>query len=204
MNMTFYKLWNDDIYFAVPDYGGSGIYRLFADKLANGWDYLPPYSDAWDSSHQRIFRQHDAEIVDPPALDFSFPDLPPIPDPPEEGWKEYFRPKAYANTSDYYNLFKFLSGRDSKHITVYVVLEEDLYESMSGDGKFLYLKDASLNGNIYKRYSKEPNILNGNFTRYHQRQFLLSWDDDFFFSNDFRPGIFENYELNEVLQILEK
>jgi hypothetical protein len=205
MEIKFYKDWKDDFYFAVPDMGFKGIFKLNLYKPGNKeWQYLPPQSDGWDSAHQYIFRQHDGIEIDPFELDFKLPDLPPIPEPPPEGWKEHFREKAHARVNDYPHLFSALSDNSKRRLIVYVILYEDQYETSSGDGKFLYFAGAFTNRDTFLSRKNELDASAGHWYVYHAREFTLEWDEDFYFSNDFEVRTFEHFTFEDTLTSLER
>ena len=83
-----------------------------------------------------------------------------------------------------------------------MVLDEDIYESMMGDGKSLDFKIAFFDEKQANAFVKK-NHLNGGYAC-HIRQFTLSWDEKPYFSDDLSPGGFEHYKLLEVLTSLAR
>ncbi|MGD2171373.1 MAG: hypothetical protein PVJ78_05200 [Gammaproteobacteria bacterium] len=205
MKMRFYKDWKDDIYFAVPDYGTNGIFKLNMYKPGDKqWQYLPPHSEEWDSAHQYLFRNNNAIEISPFGGHCNLPELPLVPDPPPEGWKEHFREKAHAKVSEYPLLMSLLSGKTSRRKSIYILLHEDRYETSFGDGKYHYLAGVFGDREAFQEQKSAREAKAGVWDAYHDRYFTLEWDDDFYFSNDFEVKIFEHFTFEEALKSLER
>jgi hypothetical protein len=114
-------------------------YYIFAIRPKDAepkWEYLHPDGARWDAVHQRVYRNFDADRISrdqlpatlPPPPDSIAPELLlPLPPPP---------PEIFLR-ADYPNLDKRLQGRDGA-MPLYLILMEDRYESLHGDGKFHY------------------------------------------------------------------
>jgi hypothetical protein len=203
--MRFYKDWKDDIYFAVPDYGTNGIFKLnMYEPGDKQWQYLPPHSEEWDSVHQYLFRNNNGIEISPFGGHCNLPDLPPVPDSPPEGWKEHFRGKAHGKVRDYPQLNFLLSEEASRRKTVYLLLHEDQYETSFGDGKFLYLAGVFVDREAFLEHKSAREAQAGMWNAYHDRAFTLEWDDDFYYSNDFEMKTFDHYTFEETLKSLER
>lgn len=120
--------------------GFAGCYRSDAGRLyvfrAGGvfelvdgrWDWHPRDSHRWNAAHQAAFRNSRMDACELPD------DAPEIPEPPlrkntEEPSRSRFPvPRAVAD---------WVRARGGRGIAV-ILLEEDEYESLLGDGKFHY------------------------------------------------------------------
>jgi hypothetical protein len=195
MKISFYRCDDTSNVYALDGLGHSGIFMKRSTELDDGeWRFIAPYSASWDFQHQKIFRQHRASEFEPLAQDFSLPDLPEFPDPPPEGWKEYFREKAHARVSTYPQLFSSLSNNTQRRVTVNVLLYEDRYESMFGDGKFHDFAGAFIDREAFLDRKEERETQAGESNTYHARDFTLEWDDDFCFSNNFEVKTFDHFK----------
>ncbi len=113
------------------------ILRLIRKLLRQDqWKFCPPGTKAWDFYHQKVYRQHRAErcspadlggLVPPLPIEFPPPRAPNVLDPPPP------RSRDVLPGSRVYEAVR--AFRDAR-LPVYVVLREDLYESVSGDGVF--------------------------------------------------------------------
>lgn len=111
--------------------GDDGIYRFWLKKDA-GWEFCPPDSRCWDWYHQQVYRGREIEEID------GLPNgVPPLPDqfpPPVEihvvdEERETTTTRAGSGIHDAVH-------RAGGSLTVFVLLTEDRYESLFGDGIF--------------------------------------------------------------------
>lgn len=131
-------------YYHDPDSGNllavvnAGIWRLFSnDRVTGPWTFFPRDSRQYDYFHQKIFRQHHAEVVYLPDLDPAPPPLPPTPEGPFPTSAELLGQGARIPAGKYPNLARWIGAQQDHKRVVQVVLFEDLYESAFGDGRFL-------------------------------------------------------------------
>jgi hypothetical protein len=114
-------------------------YYIFAIRPKDAepkWEYLHPDGARWDAVHQRVYRNFRADRINRDQLPA---DLPPPPDSitPEQLLPLPPLPPEIFLRSDYPNLDKRLQESDGA-MPLYLILMEDRYESLHGDGKFHY------------------------------------------------------------------
>jgi len=112
------------------------IYAIRPEDLEPQWKFLQPESVSWDAVHQRVYRNF---RTDPISRDKLPDNLPPPPDSiaPELLIPPSSPPEKMFLRVDYPKLDKRLLERDGA-MAIYLVLQEDLYESAFGDGVFHY------------------------------------------------------------------
>lgn len=118
--------------------GGDGVYR-FRENTEARWEFCPAGTRLWDWYHQAVFYAHRAEPAQ--ALDYSA--LPPLPaqwpaDPAitlldEEQRSAHARPGSTVWAA---------VERAGGELPVFIVLEEDIYETTFGDGCFRDFRTA--------------------------------------------------------------
>lgn len=128
--ITFYR--SDDLIMGFL--GTGGVWRNFLGS-GHDWRFCPTGSEAWDWYHQKVFRQSKAEPCDWTEIADR---LPPVPDgvPPPEKYhlRDPPEPEALQAQSGS-KLFQHAAAAGGR-LPVYVVLYEDCYESIFGDGVF--------------------------------------------------------------------
>ena len=129
------------------DWSDSGNYFVCIDRhyifAANGEDTVPHWkllnSDYahWDAVHQRIYRQFRLSRIKKEDLP---PHLPPPPEgiPPEALSPPSSPPSKLHLAQDYPVLNKHLRQCGGGVVKLFLVLFEDTYESLLGDGEFHY------------------------------------------------------------------
>ncbi|QTN32946.1 hypothetical protein HZ994_11635 [Akkermansiaceae bacterium] len=131
----------DTVYAAIGSFAHGGLFRLRYNPELR-WDFLIPNSSDWDSSHQAIFRNYKLTEIRPEELPAN---LPPIPDSPAGSFDEE-ESASISETgipADHYPvLHDALKAAGSGELQVFIVLEEDTYESKFGDGRFDYFEGA--------------------------------------------------------------
>lgn len=186
------------IYAPVGDWGMGGF--LVTAPGAEDWDFIPPGSNCWDSLHQKIYRNSDCSSIDPIKRGFDLPPLPQLtqeqvryPDPIEAARQEMFPAEHYPLVS------QLLQDTPGAELTVFAVLEENLYETSSGDGCFRYLHEVLI--------GPEPPFEGVQTKRsyaYHARTLRLHLQDGRLSFTAFEKGTFDHHEPKEVLDHLEK
>jgi hypothetical protein len=155
--------WDSNYYFVCIN-----RYHIFAANRTSKsptWEYIDPRGYLWDAFHQRIYRNQRSDKIDKEEIPKNFPptpdsipesllNLPPLPPPPPLLLKDYPVVKKY---------FENLSNHSAE---IYVVLLEDLYESLHGDGKFHYMDSVFIQKTDALKYCAEKKT---EFDFYHLR-----------------------------------
>jgi hypothetical protein len=152
--------------------GADGVYRFWLDK-SDDWEFCPAETKAWDWYHQKRYRQGKVELCTfdevreaAPPLPRRFP--PPVKyhllDPPE--------PKT-ANARRGSKVFDRVLSAPDRRLPVYVVLREDRYESLFGDGVFRDFEAAFLDAASAEHYI-ENDAEQHEFLEYHLREVYLA------------------------------
>ena len=136
--------------------GMRGVYRFWLGQSDN-WQFCPSETKDWDYYHQMVFRQHKAENCEfsdiageVPTLPAEFP--PParyhVKDPSGKSLLELLPGGALVRMTRRVlpgsGLFKKVCAAPEGRLPVYVVLQEDIYESALGDGIFRNFESAHL------------------------------------------------------------
>lgn len=96
------------------------------------WRQLNPYDDQWSRAHRRIFFTGRAWQIRRDQLPAS------LPRPPDSVPLTVFSPPVPKQVlaQDYPELVAYLAEQDCQSLKVFLVLFEDLYESLNGDGEY--------------------------------------------------------------------
>ena len=152
---TTYYLDDSDtrVYAAIGDMADGGLFQISVSppdeagrwQTSSAWRFLVHNSLPRDAAHQRIYGTHRVMVLDAREVE-ALPEVPPIPAHEPVNWVDNFRPSAAVSRNDYRELAAYIEQRTlrraSHAIDVHLVLAEDSYESMFGDGKFLDLDQA--------------------------------------------------------------
>jgi hypothetical protein len=131
LERSWYECGGAVIVFCGP-LGGDGVFRIFPDGDDARWEFCPAGSKLWDWYHQAVWNTHKADPTSLAAHD----DLPPLPSewPPSAAitLNDPAEPssKHAAHGTPLWTKVEAAGGR----LSIFVVLEEDLYESAFGDG----------------------------------------------------------------------
>ena len=189
------------VYACVGPMGGNAVFRLSRPSASDAsWEFLVPNSPIWDAVIQRIYRNTRVEEVSPDEFHPQLPSLPEIPCGPFPEWKEYFLPEQPIHASQYPSVTKLLNGEEDEAVVVFVILHEDSYETMLGDGEFHYLGGVFLNREEAQDCMDQNR---GEWSRLHLRTMSVKLDHDVFIFPDFRPERYDRYKVKEVLEALE-
>ncbi len=130
------------------------IFAIRPTDVEPKWEFLHPDGARWDAVHQRVYRNFRADRISRDQLP---PNLPP---PPESIAPELLLPLSPPPEvflrADYPRLEKRLQERDGA-IPLFLVLMEDLYESLHGDGKFHYPEALFFNEDEAFRFKASSN-----------------------------------------------
>ena len=127
---------------SIGVWASSGMFVLREDDAGDPyWHWLHPDSKSWSAFHQRMYKTFRAYSLS----DEQIKTLPAVPSPPP------FVPMAPpirvpAKASDYPELSTLLKSTPGQKVDVWVLLHEDLYESMYGDGIYYYFREVCWSG----------------------------------------------------------
>lgn len=151
--ITIYR--DDDLVLAFcGTWGAEGVYRCWLndDPAQMQWEFCPPESKTWDAYHQKVFRQHHATACD----DDFIARLPPVPDdfpPPTELYVVEKAVSVSIVPGD--RVLRAMRAAPMGRLVVFVVLSEDRYESIFGDGVFRYFEAAFTDADAAQAYVAE-------------------------------------------------
>jgi hypothetical protein len=148
--ITFYR--SEDLLLGLcGNWGVEGIYRLFLGTEGS-WEFSPHETKAWDWYHQLVLRKGDATPCDPWALDEPVPPMPETHPPPERFIvRDAPEPEAPHATRGS-RVFERVAAQPQGRLRVHVVLYEDRYESLFGDGVFRDFSAAFFGEKAAKSY----------------------------------------------------
>ena len=132
------------------DVGFEGIFRLWFES-STSWEFCPPQSKSWDWYHQRIFRMRELEEID--ALPPKLPPLPKSFPPPKEC--HVVDEEAETKSADVSGALNDRVRAAGGSLTVYVLLTEDRYESLHGDGVFHNFETAYFDRAAAEAHARE-------------------------------------------------
>jgi hypothetical protein len=199
MEVNYFRdIESDAIYACVGPMGGNAIFRLMAGDTQ--WEFLVPNSPTWDAAHQCIYRNFRVEGIRLDAFPAPLPALPKIPHDLFPDWRDYFLPKRPIRAWRYRTVAKLLKARDQETVTVFVVLDEDIYETAFGDGEFHYFRDVFLTRDDAQRYMDQNQ---SEWHRFHLRTMAIQLEHKVLVFPDFQPELFDHYEVKKVLTALE-
>jgi hypothetical protein len=121
--------------------GIEGIFRIFPGRADPHWEFCPPETTAWDWYHQAAYAGgHRADECD--AKEWA--QLPPLPQgwPPAAEIVVHDPPEPEAVEARRGGRLWDAVERAGGVLEVFVVLYEDRYESIFGDGNFYDFRDA--------------------------------------------------------------
>lgn len=174
------------------------IFAIRSDESDPKWECINLNHTRWDAIHQRIYRNYRASRLQRNQLP---PGLPPPPEsiPPEAINPPPPSPPKPILCSDYPVIADYLAKCDGASLAIYVVLEEDTYESLQGDGEFHYAEAVFLDLPSAKEF--RPN--NSGWYRYHVRPGLV-WLNGEEFGYEVPSRIFDRIYREKVLELLSE
>lgn len=176
--------------------GPMGSQGVFVGRLASGrWDYFPAGHITWDAFHQAAYRNHRLDRVGDEAL-AGLPPLPPLPEVTWQRWEDNFPPPPPRQGRLYQHVAALPEGRTP----VYVVLDEDTYETAFGDGEFHYFAGAFLDEQAARRLMAQA----GRGRRRHLRRMTLEAGPEGLTMPDFRLEPFDHVSVGQILDSLEE
>ena len=165
------------------------------------WSFLDPNSPKFDYFHQYIFRNQRASLLEPEEIK-KLPDLPESVPYEAKSREDDHRPTGNIQADNHPALKQILLARPSQARPVYVVLNEDTYETSCGDGCYRYLDAVFLD-----RAEAIEHIAAIDATRSHAghlRPLTVAMVDGHLDIPDFKLGAFEHYNVADVLKLLNE
>lgn len=195
LEIQYYECIESDwIYAAVGPLAFSGLFRISAQM--KDWEYLIPETPLWNWVHQKIFRNHRADPVAPDKFGFPFPGPPKHPSP-EECQKQLAAQQKPLLSADYPRVAAFLKAQPGQGVEVFVVLYEDRYESMFGDGKFLDFHKVFLLKTEANKHIRESG------DGYSLREVALGLDAETKISAKLQVELWDTHNAEQVVKALE-
>jgi hypothetical protein len=192
----FQDIDTDAIYACAGPWGINGMFRLRNTQ----WEFLVPNSPDWNWVHQRIYRNPRVEETKPEDFPGPWPPLPETPPGPFPDRKDYFLPEHPLQASAYPLVTRFLKTQKEDKAVVFVVLFEDKYETMLGDGEFHYFKQVFLTEEEAQRFMDE-NRSEGESL--HLRAMTVKLDHEALTFPEFKQELFDEHKVEEVIKALE-
>ena len=158
---------------------------------AKAWAWLPFDSDDWNAIDQRILRQGRATQLDgPPA------DAPPLPQPDPTPYKR--DPDSVGRWAQDVDLLQWIEQASSKRRVVYLVLQEDPYETSFGDGLFRDPVACMADERAAHTYQLEGQL------KRHVRRIELSLENGRLQAKGERHDYADRYTVYKALQLLTR
>jgi hypothetical protein len=189
--------WDSDNYFVCIN--REYIFAANRNDPSPQWKLINSNYDYWDAVHQRIYRNFRSDKIEKENLPPHFPPPPdsippdrinPTPPPP---------PPEPIRADKYPALNNYLSKLDEKSQMVYLVLDEDLYESLQGDGEFHYPCKIFFDSESAALFTSSEH---DEYTKYHTRQGLIRLNDTFF-ECDVQRLLFDHFSCEQVFSLAD-
>ena len=201
-SIEWYRTYNETILGFCGKKGSRGVYRYILN-WSDDWEFCPAGTKLWDRYDQMVYWQGKA---DPCTFKELKDEVPPIPrefpppiryhvtDPPE---KE--TPNALAGSK----LFERVSSAPDKILPIYVVLVEDRYETVFGDGCYRNFESVFFDRNSAESHVEldfEPH----EFVEFHIRALHLVAQNDRLVLNTDNDEIspFDHFTLGQICDYL--
>lgn len=167
----------------------------------NAWQYEPVGTTFYDAIHQNIYRNHhDFEPLDFESLKHTLPEIPVTYEFKQVKWADNF-PEVVFDMQIYPSLFDQLIKSTHGKFEFWIVLYEDRYESIFGDGVYYYYHKVFTNEASAEAYCREHTK---DFVAYHLKKNEICIVED---KVDVKAAMPlnrpDNYDLNEVFRDLE-
>jgi len=193
----YYDSWDTGNYYVCI----ARMYIFAANGRAESpqWELLSDEDGRWDSAHQRIYRNSRADKILRDDLPAHFPP-PPNSIPPEALIPVVNRPPETFPSDDYAALTRHIESLKEKTLRVYLVLFEDKYESLVGDGEFHYPQDAFVDRVSAKRFMRKGSQA----YKYHLRELSIRLRDGVLDCPDLELMMFDHFSGKDVLSMANR
>jgi hypothetical protein len=169
--IEWYECDNDLILGFCGYRGDQGVYCYWLNR-SDKWQFCPAETKAWDFYHQKVYLQGRADRIEFGTLVGRVPSLP-AQFPPPEKYHVTDPPEPYTpNVLPESKIFEKVKYAPTRRVPVYVVLREDMYESMVGNGIFRYFESAFFEQTAAESYIKTLESKGG--YSYHIREVYLT------------------------------
>ncbi|KAF0244645.1 MAG: hypothetical protein FD180_2312 [Planctomycetota bacterium] len=188
--------------------GVDGSHGVLQFREGQGWLLHAAGSVTWDALHQETYRQFRGDRVSAEEIRARGIALPEIPEadslPPLRAWSENFRAQVPLETVPRPVRWRVEAASGTKR--VYLVLEEDLYESSFGDGRFLYPVAAFWEVEEAHAFAAAKNAGLANSRPSHTvREVRLRMDHGRGeLKAELAIEVFEHYSINDVIRLLHR
>ncbi len=179
--------------------GSQGFFILYSNT--ERWSFVAPGSRRWDSLHQDAYFAHHDFCPCHDGEEQDLPLLPPVPEFNSVSWKENFLPEKALSTDAYPMVTELLHGSPEQQTRVWIILSEDQYETLHGDGCFRYFgnrvflseSDACVAAAIPEggQSSSVTSV-------------VIGLDGDAIVPVMFEPAVFEHYDFENVVSALDE
>lgn len=198
--IIYYESDGGYIYACVGPMAAEGLFRHPGfERPGNTWEWIPGTSSIWNFAHQAIYRngRWDELTSDKAAQ------LPPVvAEVSDEG---AMAPSVETETfaaSTFPWLYRLLQQSPESVAPIFVVLQEDTYESLLGDGKFADMHGVFLDE---RAANSEMGRIAGEYCRQgHLRRMTVALKDGLLEIPDFQRQWFDQTTRSGVLAELEK
>lgn len=201
VTFEFYDGWNGNVYACATPMGFDGIFCLYPSEVEQTWQFLAPQSPHWDAAHQAIYRNFRADKIRDAAIIAALPSLPQLPPGPHPTRASYELPASPILLADFPKVAQLLQSHGGK-IPVYVILSEDTYETMMGDGRFHDLHRAFENEQDAQNYMDEVTREISAY-KYYLREMEVGQDEAAFCFPNFELETYDHYAPKDVLRMIE-
>lgn len=151
--------------------GHRGVYRYWLNR-SDDWQFCPPGTEAWAYYHQMAYGQNRAGPCDFAVLKERVPPLPAQFPPPEKYHVTDPPEPDTPNVLPESGVFEKVKSAPNRRLPVYVVLREDTYESLFGDGVFRDFKSAFFERTEAESYVKKKLESQGGYKFYIREVYL--------------------------------
>jgi hypothetical protein len=195
-NVDYYR--DGDRWVASVAKGGDGFFVHHAGE--ESWTHVMPGSLYWDSLHQNLYRTfHDYESCRP-GDEKGLPPLPQVPPIKHVAWRDNFLPEHNLSAASYPALAARLASLPEHMLQVWIVLEEDWYETTAGDGCFRYFTNQ-----VYSSFAQAQVAAASPQSGYTNTiaTVVIGLDGNNIVPALFEPGVFDHYEFEKVVRQAE-
>jgi len=192
-----------------------GIFRLSGSGDDVRWELLMPQSPHWNAVHQAIFYTGRLEPVRPEELPKGIPEVPEEPAGPFPSRIDYYLADRQLLISEYPKTATLVRNSKNLELEVHVVLREDGYETLLGDGEFHYLNRVFLRKSAavdfvrqqhedqMRAQARQPPNVHLVPDEYHLRRVVLALSGDSLVLKVFQHEVFDEHSAVDVLEMLE-